>query len=142
MARITKEFENLSYFEDLQTDSSFTLRPMFGLLAIYYRGLNVAVIGADPGDRTYRKIKYPFDLWDGILLPTSREHHPSLQQEWPALVSHPVLGKWLYLPQQTEDFETLLMEIVRKIRRGDPRFGVVPGKKNKAKQSASKKHKS
>ncbi len=137
MGKAKKVFENLAYFEDLEPDSSYSTKPMFGCLAIYYRGLNVTLLAAEPGERTYRKIKYKFDIWDGVLLPTSREYHELILYDFPELVSHPVLGKWLYLPQQTEGFEELIIRIVRLIRKGDYRFGIIPGTKRKTKKRRS-----
>lgn len=131
MKKVKKVFDNLIYFESLEQDPSFTLRPMFGCMAIYFRGLLVALLAADPGDKTFKSKKYKFDIWDGVLVPTSREHHHSLLQVWPTLVPHPVLGKWLFLPQQSEDFELTLIEIVRNIRKNNPLLGIVPKTKKK-----------
>jgi hypothetical protein len=140
MSKVPKLFDNLSYFEDLERDSSFATKPMFGCLAVYYRGLNVAVIAADPGEKSFRNTKYAFDIWDGILLPTTRDAHSSLTLDFPDLREHPVLGKWLYLPQQTEGFEDILMKLVLQIRKGDLRLGIVPGtKQKKAKKKATAK---
>lgn len=136
----TKEFLLLSYFEELETNPSFMTKRMFGALAVYLNGLNVAVLSESPGDRTYRGIKYKFDIWDGVLIPTNREFHLSLQAEFPELVPHPVLGKWLFLPQQTENFDEILTRIIRLIRRKDIRIGILPGQKKK--RAKSKKIKS
>lgn len=134
VVKSTKYFANLIYFDPLTEDSPIVTRPMFGCLAIYYQGLNVALLANETGTKTYRETIYPFDLWDGVLLPTSREHHRSLQTDFNDLVVHPVLGKWLYLPQQTEGFEDILETLVRLIRRNDPRFGIVPQAKAKKNQ--------
>jgi hypothetical protein len=131
MAKIKRVFENLVYFEELSLESSFALKPMFGCLAIYFRGYNVAVLAANPGERIYRNKKFQFDLWDGLLIPTSREHHASLKKNFSELIEHPILGKWLYLPQQSEGFEEVIMRIVNLIRRNDPRIGILPGTKKK-----------
>jgi hypothetical protein len=42
--------------------------------------------------------------WQGVLVCTFHEHQPSLLAEFPALVKHPFLGKWLYLPESAENF--------------------------------------
>ncbi len=46
--------------------------------------------------------------------------------QMPALRPHPVLGKWLYLPQDHEDFESLASAIVMGVRARDGRIGVAP----------------
>ena len=71
------------------------------------------------------------DVWNGILFPTDREHHESLSQEFPGLVSHSVLGKWLYLPMNDLNFEDFVGRIGILIARGDARFGVLPSKTRK-----------
>ena len=53
--------------------------------------------------------------WNGMMACTSREHHASLRAEFPALESHRVLGKWLYISQLHPEFEgvaTGLVELV------------------------------
>jgi hypothetical protein len=40
---------------------------------------------------------------------------------------------WLYLPEASEDFETVSSEIVEAIRIGDQRFGVEPKERVKRK---------
>lgn len=134
VAKAVKNFNLLEHFGSLMQDPSFSTARMFGSLAVYYRGLNVAVLSESPGEKSFRGKRYRFDLWDGVLFPTERSHHASLTEDFPQLQPHPVLGKWLYLVQQTEDFEETLKEILHLIRRQDPRFGILPGQKKKAKK--------
>ena len=134
-----KVFELEWILEPLCDDASFLTKPMFGGLCAYYRGKMVAVLMESPGERTYKKIKSPFDLWDGLLIPTSREYHESLKSEFTDLVEHPVLGKWLYLPKTTETFENVSSQIVRLIRREDERFGIIPGTKKRRSKKIMKR---
>ena len=62
--------------------------------------------------------------WQGVFVCTFHEHQPSLLAEFPALRPHPVLGKWLYLPESAENFETEAKRLVRAVRARDPRIGV------------------
>lgn len=75
-----------------------------------------------------------------MLIPTERNFHAALQAEFSALSPHPVLGKWLYLPQTSEDFEELSNKIIELILSEDPRIGVDP-KPKKIKTSKKLKHK-
>jgi hypothetical protein len=75
--------------------------------------------------------------WQGVLVCTFHEHHPSLLAEFPALHPHPVLGKWLYLPENTETFEREARRLVQLARVRDPRLGVPPSARKK-KRSARK----
>ncbi|MBN8548611.1 MAG: hypothetical protein J0M12_04775 [Deltaproteobacteria bacterium] len=114
--------------EPLMEEPSFIEGAMFGCAAIYLRGLMVLVLADSE------------EPWNGILLPTVREHHDALLQEYVGLVRHPILGKWLYLDASDENFEPRAQRIVRAILAGDPRFGIEPGeKKNKKKRSSTKR---
>ncbi|HEX2862156.1 MAG TPA: hypothetical protein VHN79_10975, partial [Lacunisphaera sp.] len=64
--------------------------------------------------------------WQGVLVCTFHEHQPSMRAEFPALKPHPILGKWLYLPETAETFERDALRLVRLARAGDPRLGVGP----------------
>lgn len=121
-----KVFEQEIWFEPLYDNESFITKRMFGGMAIYFEGLMVAVLVENEGDRNYRGKVFEFDIWSGVMWPTDRVHHLSLQNEFPELVSHPVLGKWLYLPAGCERFEETVSRIVARIRLGDPRLGIVP----------------
>lgn len=87
---------------------------MFGCDAAYLDGLLCLVVA----DRA--------EPWNGLLVCTSQAHHASLMAQMPALRPHPELGKWLYLPQGHEDFESLAAAIVRGVRGRDERIGVPP----------------
>jgi hypothetical protein len=63
--------------------------------------------------------------WQGILLPVERSHHSGLMREFPLLVPHSVLGKWLFARESHEEFETV-SRIIESIASGDQRFGIEP----------------
>jgi hypothetical protein len=64
--------------------------------------------------------------WNGLMVCVAREHHAAILSEYPQLVSHPVLGKWLYLSRSNPEFETLATELTALARKRDPRLGVEP----------------
>ena len=74
--------------------------------------------------------------WQGVLVCTFHEHQESLRAEFPALLKHPVLGKWLYLPESGESFERDARRLVQLVRARDPRIGIPPspGKKKAVKK--------
>jgi hypothetical protein len=71
------------------------------------------------------------ESWQGVLVCTFHEHHASLRAEFPALAPHPVLGKWLYLPETCDTFEPDARRLVQLIRTRDPRLGIPPSPKKK-----------
>jgi len=103
-----------SLVELLEDDPSFVSRAMFGCVGCYLGGRLVVVL-ADRGEP-----------WQGLLVPVERAVHAELRRELAALRIHPVLGKWLYLPEADRQFAAASRELVRRIAEGDPRFGVDP----------------
>lgn len=69
--------------------------------------------------------------WQGVLVCTSHEHHASLCAEFPELAPHPVLKKWLYLPEDSETFERDARRLVQLARARDPRVGIAPSPKKR-----------
>ena len=103
--------------EPLEDDPTLIVKPMFGARAVYFRGRMVLVLSdkAEP--------------WRGVLVPTERVHQPALISDRPALAPHPVLPKWLYLPEAAPTFEADAQWLVERIRRGDERVGIIPPQK-------------
>lgn len=100
--------------EPLMEEPSYLEKPMFGCLAVYLHGrLMVALASGE-------------EPWNGLLIPTEHQFHVSIQKEFKDVVQHSILKKWLYLPEATEDFETVASEVVEAIRMNDERFGVEP----------------
>ena len=95
-------------------EASYLEKPMFGCEACYLYG-RLALVLAD-GD----------EPWNGLLIPTERDFHGSVIKDFKGVVQHPVLKKWLYVSQSSEDFETIASEIVEAVRMNDPRLGVEP----------------
>ncbi len=110
--------------EPLMEEPSYLQKPMFGCLAIYfhYRLMLLMCSGEEP--------------WNGLLIPTHHPFHESIREDWPDIVQHPVLKKWLYLPEVCESFENVVGDIVEAIRLNDERFGVEPKEKARKKAGA------
>ena len=118
MASSTKKKKKLNPFlwvvEPLMDESSYLQKSMFGCQACYLHGRLTLLLtsGAEP--------------WNGLLIPTDHHFHESIKEDFITVVQHPVLKKWLYLPETSEDFETVASDIVETIRINDQRFGIEP----------------
>jgi len=108
-------------WEPLQEEDSFLLRPMFGAKMAYLDGKAMLCFMAKE------------DPWRGLLVCTERRHHAVLSAAFPGLAPHSVLGKWLYLPEANEDFETIAEKIVQAVLYRDSRIGVIPPPKKRRK---------
>ncbi len=136
-----KQFENRWIFEFFEEKPDAIIKSMFGGLALYYQGQLKMLLSENVGDYSYRGKEYEFEVWNGVLIATDRIHHESLQQQFPFLVNHPVLPKWLYLPFTFEGWEERIEMITRLVRSADPRVGVWPQEKSrkKTKKKTAKK---
>lgn len=124
----TRKTNSLKWLlEPLEEGPGYIERPMFGCLAAYLHGRLMAVVA----DRA--------EPWRGLLVPTEREHHGSLMDEFPSLAPHPVLGKWLYIPASHEEFEGDASAIVEAMASGNPRLGVEPKEKKVRAKGGKKK---
>lgn len=101
-------------WEPLESDPTFVLRAMFGAKAVYLDGKMVLCFcgGEEP--------------WCGLLVCTDRDRQPALCAEFPVLTPHPILPKWLYLPETADRFEAIAAQLVKLARARDPRLGIVP----------------
>lgn len=123
--QITRVHRHAWLWEPLENEPGFLLRTMFGAKAAYLDGKIVLCfcIKEDP--------------WCGLLVPTERAQHEALRAELTALVPHPILGKWLYLPESADAFERTATALVALIRRRDPRLGVTPQPKRRKRRKSS-----
>ena len=120
-ARLPHRYEWL--WEPLADDATFVLRSMFGAKAAYLDGKLMLCFcaGAEP--------------WRGVLVCTSREHHDTLRTDFPELSPHPILPKWLYLPESGDRFESVASKLVALAKRRDPRMGVTPSARKRRKDA-------
>jgi hypothetical protein len=105
--------------EPLVDEPSFVFKAWFGGRTISLHGQHHLVLTSQG------------EPWQGVLVCTSREHHASLLADFPALVPHPVLGKWLYLSEAAETFERDARRLVQCVRTRDARLGILPSPSKK-----------
>lgn len=124
-------FDSGHFFEDLSQEDSFYLKRFFRGLSIFVFGKAVAYLSNRPSDKSFRGKQYKFDIWNGCLIPTSREHHFELLKRVKGTLVHPVITKWLYLPQSSEHFEDSMIQLVEMIKRRSILIGIEPELKPK-----------
>lgn len=111
-------------WEPLEEEPSFVLRAMFGTRAAYIGGNLMLCFAAKS------------EPWRGVLVCTEREHHAALAQAFPELSPHPILPKWLYLPEAAAGFERTAAALVQLARQRDPRIGIIPQPRSTRKRTA------
>ncbi len=129
LGRIRPIHRHAWLWEPLEADPAFVLRAMFGAKAAYLGGTLMLCFCASE------------EPWCGVLVCTDRERQPALRADFPELAPHPILPKWLYLPETADTFERTAVRLVELARRRDPRIGVTPQPKKKTALSRSRKSK-
>lgn len=119
-ARAVKAEHPLQWLADpLVDEPSFVLKSWFGGHTIMLNGLHHLFLTTQG------------EPWQGVLVCTFHEHQESLRAEFPALQQHPVLKKWLYLPESGESFERDAKRLVQLVKARDPRMGIPPSPRKK-----------
>jgi hypothetical protein len=113
-----KSFDNEWIFEAFAEHPTFFTKRMFGGLAAYLHERQMLVL-VEPTKTGRWK-------WHGVLVCTGHDHHASIQTDFPALLPHHVLRKWLYIDSAHQDFESTIEAVAKRMVRNDRRFGIVP----------------
>ena len=124
IGRARKVHSHQWLWEPLETDPTFVLRAMFGTKAAYLDGRLMLCFCARE------------EPWRGLLVCTDHTNQAALCVDFPELAPHPILPKWLYLPETTDSFERTAARLVALARRRDPRIGVAPKPKKKCPPAA------
>jgi hypothetical protein len=114
-------------FEVFERDPTYLRKRMFGCDAAYIDGL-LCLVAADRDEP-----------WNGLLACTSQERHAALIEDMPALRQHPVLGKWLYVPQDDPAFEDTAQRMTALVLARDERVGVEPKPRRRGGKSTKPK---
>jgi hypothetical protein len=110
-------------FDAFEREPTYIHKRMFGSDAAYIDGL-LCLIAADRDAP-----------WNGLLVCTSQDRHAALIDEMPALRPHPVLGKWLYVPEADPAFEDVVERMTALVLARDPRVGVEPKPRRRGEKS-------
>jgi hypothetical protein len=113
-----KTFDNEWILDAFAGRPTFFTKRMFGGLAAYLHERQMLVL-VEP-TRTGRW------KWHGVLVCTDHEHQASIRFDFPALMPHDVLRKWLYIDSTHEDFESTIEAVAKRMALNDRRFGIAP----------------
>jgi hypothetical protein len=113
-----KTFDHEWILEPFAEHRTFFTKPMFGGLAVYLHERQMLVLVEPTKSGRWK--------WHGVLICTDRAHHASIRAQFPALMPHDVLAKWLFVDSTHDDFESTMEAVAKRIARNDPRFGIVP----------------
>jgi len=126
-----KPFDHEWILDAFAGRSSFFTKRMFGGLAAYLHDRQMLVL-VEPTKTGRWK-------WHGVLVCTGHEHQASIRADFPTLMPHTVLRKWLFIDTAHEDFESTMEAVARRMARNDLRFGIVPSVRRGRLQAARKR---
>ncbi len=112
-----KTFQQEWIFEAFADHPTFFTKSMFGGLAAYLFERQMLLLVEPTKSGRWN--------WHGVLVCTDYPHHASIQAEYPALIPHVVLAKWLFIDSTHEDFESTMAAVAKQVAGNDPRFGVL-----------------
>jgi hypothetical protein len=113
-----KKFQHEWIFEAFSEHSTFFTKSMFGGLAAYLFERQMLLLVEPTKSGRWN--------WHGVLICTDYRHHASIQAEFPALLPHGALRKWLFIDSTHEDFESTMDRVAQRVASNDPRFGILP----------------
>ena len=123
-----KKYQHEWILDAFAEHPSFFTKSMFGGLAVYvFERLMLLLVEPTKSGRW---------KWHGVSICTDREQHAAIRAEFPALMPHGVLQKWLYIASTHEDFESTMEAVAKRIASNDSRFGIVP----KVRKASGRKH--
>src|SRR5579862_9218944 len=125
-----KTFQHEWIFEAFLEHPTFFTKSMFGGLAAYLFERQMLLLVEPTKSGRWN--------WHGVLVCTGFEHHASIRAEFPALLPHEILRKWLFIDSTHEEFECTMQAVAEQLARNDPRFGILP----KSSRSGKRKHQS
>ena len=114
-----KKFKHEWILEAFAEHPTFFTRSMFGGLAAYLFERQMLLLVEPTKSGRWK--------WHGVLVCTDYAHQASIQAEFPALMPHDVLRKWLFIDSNHEDFESTMEAVAKRAAGNDPRFGVLSG---------------
>jgi uncharacterized protein YbaR (Trm112 family) len=113
-----KTFEHEWILETFGGHPTFFTKRMFGGLAAFLFERQMLLLVEPTKSGRWK--------WHGVLVCTDHKHHASIQAEFPALMPHEILRKWLFIDSAHEDFESAMEAVAKRMASNDRRFGIVP----------------
>jgi hypothetical protein len=113
-----KAFEHEWILDAFCGHPTFFTKSMFGGLAAYVFERQMLLLVEPTKSGRWK--------WHGVLVCTDYAQHASIRTDFPALLPHSVLGKWLFIDSTHEDFESTMEAVAKRMASNDPRFGIEP----------------
>lgn len=141
---MSESLNNLYWIEELLSPD-VTGMPKHGGMA-YFLDMKMVLILVEQSDSTYehKGVTYPFQLWNGLILPIEYKKQSAFFLKYSFLENHPANRDWLYIPAESENFEEEVRLVMREISKRNPLLGLpiklAKAKNEKPTDAADKKY--
>lgn len=115
--------KNLYWIEEL-LPPGYDCVPKHGGFAYYIDMKLVMILVERKGLYEHKGVSYPFELWNGCIIPVEKRAQNAFFLKYLFLENHPANKDWLYIPAEHEDFEDEVKQLVREIVKGNPLLGL------------------
>ncbi|KHD87372.1 MAG: hypothetical protein OM95_14835 [Bdellovibrio sp. ArHS] len=115
--------DNLMWIEEL-LPPGYDCMPKQGGMAYYLDMKLVLILVERRGLYEHKGVRYPFELWNGCIIPVEKKAQNAFFLKYLFLENHPANKDWLYIPAESENFEEEVKLLIREIARGNPLLGL------------------
>lgn len=116
---------DLNWIEELLPRDLFSI-PKYGGMAYYHDQALILILTENPkGVYEHKGVTYPFQLWNGMILPIEYAKQSAFFLKYTFLENHPANKNWLYIPAESENFEEEVKLLLREVRKPNPLLGIV-----------------
>lgn len=111
----------------------------YGGTAYYQDMMLVLILVEQPkGVYEHKGVAFPFQLWNGCILPIEQIKQSAFFLKYTFLENHPANKNWLYIPAESENFEDEVKLFLREISKRNPLLGI-PVKPSRSAPAKSEK---
>ena len=115
--------DNLLWIEELLPEDTLSMPKHGGMAYFLDMHLVLILVEKQDGVREHKGVTYPFELWNGCILPIEYKKQSAFFLKFSFLENHPANKDWLYIPYDSENFEDEVKQFVREINRRNPLLG-------------------
>ncbi len=123
MSQVKSIVPSLGWIEDSLPIDAIG-KPKHGGMAYYLDDKLILILVEASRSYEHKGTTYPFEIWNGCILPIESIKQGTVFIKFPFLTNHPASSKWLYLPQDTEDFNEHAKLVLRELNKKNPLFGL------------------
>lgn len=138
---------NLLWIEELLPPETESAPKNGGMAYFLDMKLIMILVEKRAGGYEHKGVSYPFELWNGCILPVEYKKQSAFFLKFSFLENHPANKDWLYIPADSENFEDEVKQFIREITKRNPLLGTavkftgMPKAKETSTEETSKKKK-